>query len=64
MPYEDEQAKQHVKDIFNDRPKLYKDPLPKKSQQVTARATPNGKVKVYNEDEIFLYRLKRFKWRR
>ena len=61
MPYEDEQAKQHVKDIFNDRPKLYKDPLPKKTQQVTAKASPKGKVKVFTEEEVFLFRLKRFK---
>ncbi len=59
MSYKDEQAKQHVKDIFKDRPKLYKDPLPKKSQQVVTKASPCGKVKVYSEEESFLFRLKR-----
>lgn len=59
MAYEYKQTKQDVKDIFKDRPKLYKDPLPKKSQQVTAKASPNGKVKVYSEEEVFLFRLKR-----
>ena len=61
MEHKYEQKLQDIKDIIKKKPKLYHDPRPKKKHQVTAKASPKGKVKVYSEEEIFLYKLKRFK---
>ena len=39
---------------------IYKSPLPRKRQRFTAKASPRGKVKTYTEEEIYLYRLKKY----
>jgi len=39
---------------------IYKPPLPLKKQRVTARAQIPGKVKTFSEEEIFLFKLKRY----
>uniref|UniRef100_A0A6M3IIY9 Uncharacterized protein n=1 Tax=viral metagenome TaxID=1070528 RepID=A0A6M3IIY9_9ZZZZ len=38
---------------------IYKSPLPLKKQRITARGR-SGKVKHFTEEQIFLYKLKKF----
>jgi len=61
MEHKYEQKLQDIKDIIKKKPKLYHDPRSSKKCQVTVKASPKGKVKVFTEEEIFLYKLKRFK---
>jgi len=60
MEVEDRQRKRDIREIFKERPKLYKCPLPKKRQRVIAKAEEPGEVKVFSEEEIFLYKIKEF----
>jgi len=61
MEYKIRQRRRHIMKIFKERPKLYTCPLPKKKQRTTARAERSGKVKVFTEEEIFLFRVRNFK---
>lgn len=38
---------------------IYKPPLPLKKQRVTARAQMPGKVKIFSEEEVFLYNIRK-----
>ena len=38
----------------------YRPPLPRKKQRVTAKTESNGPIKVYTEEEKFLYMIKNF----
>ena len=40
---------------------IYKSPLPKKKQQITARAQLPGKVRMFTESEIFLSNVRRYR---
>ena len=40
---------------------IYKPPLPQKKQRVTMRAQMPGKVKVFSEEEVFLYKVREYK---
>ena len=40
---------------------IYKPPLSLKKQRVTARAQLPGKVKMFSEDEVFLFNVKRYR---
>ena len=40
---------------------IYKPPLPLKKQRVTARAQLPGKVKMFSEDEIFLFKVRKYR---
>ena len=40
---------------------IYKPPLPLKKQRVTMRAQMPGKVKVFSEEEVFLYKLRKYR---
>ena len=39
---------------------IYKPPLPLKKQRTTARAQLPGKVKVFTEEEVFLFKIRRY----
>ncbi len=60
MAYEPIQRKKDVNAIFKSRPKLYIPPLPMKRQRVRARAERHGPVKIYTEEEIFLFKLRKY----
>lgn len=40
---------------------IYKPPLPMKRQRVIARAQLPGKVKIFSEEEIFLFNVRRYR---
>lgn len=40
---------------------IYKPPLPLKKQRTTLRAQMPGKVKVFTEGEVFLFKVRRYK---
>ena len=40
---------------------IYKPPLPLKKQRVTMRAQMPGKVKVFSEGEVFLFKVRRYR---
>lgn len=40
---------------------IYKPPLPLKKQRVTMRAQMPGKVKVFSKEEVFLYKVKKYR---
>jgi len=50
-----------IKEIKNT---LYRCPTPKKKQQITMRAQLPGKVKILTEEEIFLFKVRRYKQRK
>lgn len=52
--------KDEMKSIRKLKKTIYKPPLPLKKQRVTARAQMPGKVKVFSEDEIFLFKVRRY----
>jgi len=61
MPWKHEQKLRDIKGLFKEkRPKAYRAPLARKKQQVTSRAQPAGPLKVYTEEEIFLFMCKKF----
>jgi len=39
---------------------IYKSPLPRKKQRVMARAELPGKVKRFSEEQIFLFKIRRY----
>ena len=39
---------------------IYKPPLPRKTQRVFLKHQMPGKCKVYNEEEIYLYKLQHY----
>lgn len=39
---------------------IYKPPLPLKKQRITMRAQMPGKVKIFSEEEVFLYKLRKY----
>jgi len=45
-------------EIRKKRSWIYRSPLSKKKQLVSSKAEANGKVKIYNEEELFLHKLK------
>lgn len=47
-----------IKEEFEQRPKMYKPPLPKKRQRCTHYRGRSGKVRVFTEEERLLYALK------
>ena len=50
-----------MKETIKDMKKMiYKPPLPKKAQRTTPRGR-SGKVKIYTEEEIFLYKMRQFR---
>jgi len=60
MPHNYEKFYRDIRGIFKERrPKPYKAPLPTKMQHTTAKASPRGKVKVYTEEEKFLYKCRK-----
>ena len=61
MEYKIRQRRRHIMKIFKERPKLYTCPLPKKKQRTTMKAQKSGKVKIFTEEEVFLFRVKRLK---
>ena len=40
---------------------IYKPPLPIKKQRTTMRAQMPGKVRIFSEGEIFLFKVKRYR---
>lgn len=40
---------------------IYKPPLPIKKQRTTMRAQMPGKVKVFSEDEVFLFKVRKYR---
>jgi len=40
----------------------YRAPLPLKKQRVTARAERPGKCKIFSEEEIFLFKLRMYRY--
>ena len=46
-----------IKEEFNQKSKAYHPPLPRKKQRVMHRGR-SGKVRVFSEEEIFLYLMK------
>lgn len=40
---------------------IYKPPLPLKKQRVTMRAQMPGKVKILSKEEVFLYKIKKYR---
>ena len=51
-----------MKDIKEKANCAYHSPLPLKKQRVTARAERPGKCKVFTEEEIFLFKLRMYKY--
>ncbi len=61
MEHKHEQRLRDIKGIFKEkRPKAYRSPLSRKRQRVSAKAEPAGPLKVYSEEEVFLYMCKKF----
>ena len=61
MPHIYEQLLRDIRGLFRERrPKPYKAPLPTKMQHTFAKASPRGKVKVYTEEEKFLYKCRKY----
>lgn len=50
----------HMKDLKDKMRWKYRAPLPLKKQRVQAKPEPNGKVKIYSEEQKLLYALKHF----
>lgn len=48
-----------MKTIREIKRSFYKSPLPRKKQQMTCYRGRAGKVKIYTEEEIFLYNMQR-----
>ena len=46
--------------IKNIKKSFYRPPLPKKKQRTTMRPEPNGSIKIYRKEEIFLYQCNQF----
>ena len=61
MEHKYEQRLRDIKGIFKEkRPKAYRSPLSLKRQRVDSKAEPAGLLKVYTEEEIFLFMCKKF----
>jgi hypothetical protein len=52
--------KDEMKSIKELKKTIYRPPLPLKKQRTTMRAQMPGKVKVFSEDEVFLFKVKRY----
>jgi hypothetical protein len=59
MEHKHEQILRDIKEIFEERPKLYRCPLARKMQRTTADPEPAGPVKVYSKREILLYEMRK-----
>ena len=49
-----------MRDIRHLKKCFYHSPLPRKTQQVTAKCQRPGKVRILNEEETFLFKIRRY----